>query len=154
VSVDRPILAGHSAGGHLALWYASVAPDAVGGVVALAPVADLARAYELDLDSGAVADLLGGAPDVVPEAYRSADPMRNLPSGVRTVIVHGELDEIVPVALSRDYCRCARRAGDDTTLVALDGVEHFGVIDPESGAWPAVLAAFGTVTRGEAADGD
>jgi acetyl esterase/lipase len=154
VSVDRPIMAGHSAGGHLALWYASVAPDAVGAVVALAPVADLARAYELDLDDGAVADLLGGGPVSAVEAYRSADPMRNLPSGVRTVIVHGVLDDIVPVELSRDFCRAARRAGDDTTLVELAGVEHFGVIDPRSAAWPAVLAAFGTVTRGEAATGD
>ncbi|WP_433212093.1 alpha/beta hydrolase family protein [Dactylosporangium sp. CS-047395] len=154
VSVDRPILAGHSAGGHLALWYAAVAPDAVGGVVALAPVADLARAYQLDLDEGAVADLLGGGPDTVPDAYQSADPMRNLPSGVRTVVVHGVLDDIVPVELSRDYCRSARRAGDDATLVELADVEHFGVIDPGSRAWPAVLAAFGTLTRGEAADGD
>ncbi|GAA3449396.1 alpha/beta hydrolase family protein [Dactylosporangium matsuzakiense] len=154
VSVDRPIMAGHSAGGHLALWYASVAPDAVGGVVALAPVADLTRAYELDLDGGAVADLLGGGPESVPEAYRSADPMRNLPSGVRTVIVHGADDDIVPVELSRDYCRAARRAGDDATLVELAGVEHFGVIDPLSPAWTAVLAAFGTVTRGETAQGD
>lgn len=154
VRVDRPILAGHSAGGHLALWYAAVAPDAIGGVVALAPVADLERAYELDLDDGAVADLLGGGPADVPAAYASADPMANLPSGVRTVIVHGADDPIVPVQLSRDYCRSARRAGSDTTLVELAGVEHFGVIDPRSAAWPAVLAAFGTVTRGETTDAD
>ncbi|GAA2618149.1 alpha/beta hydrolase [Dactylosporangium fulvum] len=154
VSVDRPILAGHSAGGHLALWYAAVAPDAIGGVVALAPVADLVRAYELDLDNGAVADLLGGPPDHMPTAYASADPMVNLPSTVRTVVIHGADDTIVPVELSREYCRKARRAGDDTTLVELAGVEHFAVIDPESAAWPAVLAAFGTVTRGEAVDAD
>jgi acetyl esterase/lipase len=154
VAVDRPILAGHSAGGHLALWYASVAPDAIGGVVALAPVADLVRAHELNLDDGAVADLLGGSPDAVPTAYASADPMVNLPSTVRTVVVHGADDTIVPVELSREYCRMARRAGDDTTLVELAGVEHFAVIDPQSAAWPAVLAAFGTVTRGEAVDGD
>lgn len=154
VSVDRPILAGHSAGGHLALWYAAVAPDAVGGVVVLAPVADLVRAYELDLDHGAVADLLGGGPDAVPSAYATADPMVNLPSGVRTVVIHGTDDPIVPIELSRNYCRSARRAGDDTTLVELAGVEHFAVIDPRSAAWPAVLAAFGTVTRGETADND
>ncbi|WP_432833249.1 alpha/beta hydrolase family protein [Dactylosporangium sp. CA-092794] len=154
VSVDRPILAGHSAGGHLALWYAAVAPDAIGGVVALAPVADLVRAYELHLDEGAVADLLGGAPGAVPQAYASADPMQNLPTGVRTVVVHGADDDIVPVELSRDYCRSARRAGDDTALVELAGVEHFAVIDPRSVAWAAVLAAFGTVTRGESAFAD
>ncbi len=70
--------------------------------------------------------------------------------GFHEVVVHGSDDPIVPVELSRDFCRLARRAGDDTTLVELAGVEHFAVIDPFSAAWPAVLAAFGTVTRGEA----
>ena len=56
------------------------------GVVALAPVADLAEAYRLDLDDGAVAALLGGGPDeagalrrrraAVPIAVTDRDPPR------------------------------------------------------------------------------
>ncbi|MGH3360509.1 MAG: alpha/beta hydrolase, partial [Nocardioidaceae bacterium] len=42
-------LLGHSAGGHLALWWGLGAPHLVARVVALAPVADLARAYADDL---------------------------------------------------------------------------------------------------------
>ncbi|HEX6871893.1 MAG TPA: alpha/beta hydrolase, partial [Micromonosporaceae bacterium] len=74
VPVDVPIVvAGHSAGGQLALWVASaeagraypaMAAVSLAGVVALAPVADLRAAHELDLDQGAVAALLGGGPDV------------------------------------------------------------------------------------------
>src|SRR6266508_2585042 len=52
--LDRPIVMGHSAGGHLALWYAGHAPHTVRGVVALAPVADLGMAYRLGLGNGAV----------------------------------------------------------------------------------------------------
>lgn len=148
VAVDRPILAGHSAGGQLALWYAALAPDAVGGVLALAPVADLVLACRLGLGDGATAELLGGAPEAVPERYASTDPMANLPLNVRTFIVHGADDAQVPIELSRRYARVARQAGDDTTLIELAGVEHFAVIDPLSAAWPSVLAALGAVASG------
>jgi pimeloyl-ACP methyl ester carboxylesterase len=145
VNVDRPILAGHSAGGQLALWYAAVAPDAVRGVLALAPVADLIAAQRLGLGDDAVLGLLGGAPDALPDRYASADPMAHLPLKVPTVIVHGVDDDRVPIELARDYTAAAARTGDDTTLVELAGVEHFAVIDPLSAAWPAVLDALRTV---------
>jgi acetyl esterase/lipase len=147
VNVDRPILAGHSAGGHLALWYASVAPDAVRGVLALAPVVDLILAQRQRLGDDAVVDLLGGAPDVLPDRYASADPMAHLPLKVRTTIVHGAADDVVPAELSRGYVSAARRSGAHTTLVELAGVEHFAVIDPLSHAWPAVLDALRTLAR-------
>ena len=139
--VDRPVLAGHSAGGQLALWYAAVAPDAVRGVLGLAPVADLITAHRLGIGDDAVASLLGGDPAARPELYASADPMAHLPLNVRTVIVHGAADDRVPIELSQLYVAAARRSGDDTTLVELAGVEHFALIDPMSKAWPAVLDA-------------
>jgi dipeptidyl aminopeptidase/acylaminoacyl peptidase len=65
--------------------------------------------------------------------------MAHLPLNVPTAIVHGTEDDRVPIELSRQYTEAARRAGDDTTLVELPGVEHFALIDPLSAAWPAVL---------------
>src|SRR5438045_4309672 len=65
------IVLGHSAGGHLALRMA-VDRDPK-GVVALAPVADLKLAYELNLSSGAVAEFVGGTPVIDPEACEDAD---------------------------------------------------------------------------------
>lgn len=135
----RPILAGHSAGGQLALWYAGQARDAVRGVLGLAPVCDLRAAYDEWLDNGAVHDLLGGAPDEVPERYAYAQPPA--PS-VPTILVHGTRDDRVPVSQSRSYV-----AGRDTArLVELPHADHFAVIDPESAAWPAVLAALDSLT--------
>lgn len=133
-----PLLLGHSAGGHLALWYALAGPAPVLGVVALAPVADLAEAHRLDLDRGAVAALLGGAPGDVPDRYAEADPSARTPPGARSVIIHGARDRHVPVEISRKYTATARAEGGDVSLIELPDAEHFALIDPLSGAWPVV----------------
>ncbi|MEU8286051.1 alpha/beta hydrolase [Micromonospora sp. NPDC048905] len=139
VSGDAPILVGHSAGGHLALYVAATAPATVGGVLALAPVADLVEAYRRDLDAGAVAALLGGGPAEVPDRYAVTDPRLLVPTRTRTVVLHGSEDQQVPVEMSRGFVAAATTAGSDISLLELLGCEHFGLIDPESAAWPQVL---------------
>ena len=156
------VLAGHSAGGHLALWaagrhrlgphspwYLAGGPRGVGvaGVVALAPVSDLAACYRDGLDGDAAADLLGGGPGSFPERYAAADPARLVPLGVPVRIVHGTADNRVPFAMSREFAAQARAAGDEVELTVLEGGGHFDVIDPLSGAWPAVLSAFRSVAE-------
>lgn len=153
------VVLGHSAGGHLALWSAGRhrlpaespwhrrGPLPGRGVVALAPVADLATAARLGLGSGAVEALLGGSPDDMPERYPAADTMRLLPIDVPAVLIHGKLDQRVPLEQSTSYHRAARAAGDDVALRALAGVEHFGVIDPRSSAWSDVLDAVRSLLR-------
>lgn len=138
VADQPPLLVGHSAGGQLALYVAAELPDAVAGVLALAPVADLAEAYRRDLDDGAVAELLGGAPTEVPDRYAHADPLRRPPLRTPTAVVHGVLDEQVPIELSRAFVAAAEAAGAAVTLVELPDCEHFGLIDPTSSAWPHV----------------
>lgn len=153
VDLDRVVYMGHSAGGHLALWAASrhrllqtspwsrETPLPVRGVVSLAGVCDLHLAAELDLSNGAARDLMGGDPTTTPERYAVADPSLLVPSGVRSVLVHGVEDTNVPVALSTSYAERASSAGDRVEVVELPGVAHFEVIDPRSTAWPAVTAA-------------
>lgn len=153
VSDDLPLLAGHSAGGHLALWAASrhrlppgtrwrTPPGQVRGVVALAAVADMAACHALGLDGDAAGDLLGGGPGRYPDRYLQADPMRLLPVGCPVRLVHGSADDRVPSGMSRDYAARARAAGDDVALDELPGAGHFDVIDPRSSWWPRVQAAF------------
>jgi acetyl esterase/lipase len=131
---DDVRLLGHSAGGHLALW-AALQPGSpvVRRVVALAPVADLYEAHRRGLGDGAVGELMGGEPEERAEEYRRADAARLLPATIPVTVLHGAEDDRVPVDLSR------RLAVDE--LVELRGVEHFGLIDPLSPAWPHVLAA-------------
>lgn len=145
VSTAPPIVVGHSAGGHLALWWAltGCAADAA-RVVALAPVADLARSYADRLGDGAARDLMGGSPAEHPDRYAAADTAVLLPgwTGQRPVVVHGDADLQVPIAHSREL------AGVD--LVELPATDHFALIDPLSSAWPHVL---GAVAGGAAARG-
>jgi acetyl esterase/lipase len=147
-TAPRPVLLlGHSAGGHLALWAASqVRPTGLAGAVSLAGVCDLRRADELGLgaagDRGAVDALLGGSPGQVPDRYAAADPMLLASPRVPVELVHGTLDTIVPPELSRRYAAYLATARTARVrLTELAGIEHFGLIDPLSPAWPAVLAA-------------
>jgi acetyl esterase/lipase len=145
--VDRARIAvvGHSAGGHLALWLASRERLAVGApgrptgvpapavVVAQAPVAALVAAHEQRLGGGAVAALLGGGPDERPDRYAAADPLSLLPTGVRSVLVHGLDDDTVPLSQSEAYVATAQELGDDSRLVTFAG-GHFEHLDPASEA--------------------
>jgi len=146
VAGGGPVVLGHSAGGQLALWWAlDTAGDADPGrprhVVALAPVADLARGAAERLGDDAVAALLGGEPEAA-EHSAEADVAARLRAGERspgcpTVVLHGADDLQVPVAHSTDLAA----AVPHLDVRALPGVEHFALIDPLSPTWPTVLAA-------------
>jgi len=153
LDLSQVTLTGHSAGGHLALWYAGarrvptnseiavmdwLAPERV---VALAPVSDLRASSASGASNGAAHSFLGGTPARAPARFDAASPMSLLPLGGRIAVLHGTLDSSVPYEMSEAFCAAAHAAGDDVTLIPLDGMEHFEVIDPKSAAWPAVLAA-------------
>jgi acetyl esterase/lipase len=142
LDLTRVAVAGHSAGGQLALWVAArgdaVVPVAM--AIGLAPVADLARAHELGLGKGAVTELLAGGPAEVPARYAAASPRQRLPLRVPQVLIHGSDDPAVPVAMSRDYARAAAAAGDDVALLELPGLGHMEFLDPTSDAHEALVA--------------
>jgi len=124
---------GHSAGGQLALWGAT--HPRVTHAVAQAGVVDLATAAELGLSRGAANELVGGRETL----FERTSPRALLPLGVPQLLVHGELDEVVPVELSRDYARAAGEAGDEAELVIIAGCGHYEHLDPGSAAWAAVV---------------
>ena len=143
LDLGRVVVAGHSAGGQLALLVAArrggsgapsprrVRPLAVAG---LAPMADLKEAAARDFGNGAAREFLGGAPDAVPERYAAASPREWLPLGVPQLVLHGALDEALPVDLSRDYAAAATARGDQVEFVELPEAGHMDFLDPAGAA--------------------
>lgn len=145
----RTVLAGHSAGGHLALWAAARhllpadapwrtdAPVPLRGVVALAPVADFEVAEKLTVCDGAARQLLGGD-DHFAERRPYADPSLLLPTGIATTLVQGRSDDVVPPAVAEAYADAAAKAGEVIGLTMLQDVGHFPLIDPAADACAVV----------------
>jgi pimeloyl-ACP methyl ester carboxylesterase len=145
----RTVITGHSAGGHLALWAAARhllpadapwrtdGPAPLRGVVALAPIADLAVADKLDVCGGAVRQLLGGQ-DAFAERRPYADPALLLPTGIATTLVQGRTDRDVPQAVAEAYADAAAKAGEVVGLTLLEDVGHFPLIDPAADACAVV----------------
>lgn len=128
---------GHSAGGHLALWSAGRTGAAVTPRVAvgLGAVVDLELAAEQRLGSGAVIELLGGAPDDVPERYAAAAPLAAI-DGVELISVRAAGDDIVPAEFT-----VPARANEYETI-DVEG-DHFTLIDPTAASWAEVVSRLG-----------
>ena len=155
---------GHSAGGHLALLCVggnavkSTSTDCpssssprtgssndsatcyLRGVVALAPVADLKAAEDLQLDDQAVAAFLG--PSVTASLRQDLDPSL-LDYGRNTPIffIHGNKDIRVPVEMSRYVTAKLKNAGERIAYVEMDNVGHFELIDPSFAVVREALSA-------------
>jgi len=87
-----------------------------------------------------VHELLGGTPEEQPARYALASPAERLPLGVPALVIHGDRDEIVPLAISESFAAAATAAGDDVELVVASGEDHFGHLDPRNPLWTAVKA--------------
>lgn len=130
------LVLGHSAGGHLALRLAVDEPSLL-GVIALAPVAILQTAYDLDLSQGAVADFLGGPPAAIPQIYEAACPSRHS-SSVQRILLHGTNDDVVPLSLSTDFEEARQHDAGTVWFMKIDEADHYDLIDPDSRAWPII----------------
>jgi acetyl esterase/lipase len=144
--LNRLCVAGHSAGGQLALCLAAHDPR-VKRVLSLAGVLDLRRAWELHLSNDAVVEFLGGTPTEVPEHYREASPAeRPIPNTIQK-LVHGTSDEAVPYEISKNYAEKKKKAGENVELITLPQTGHFEIVDPSSAVWPKIEQLFLALTH-------
>jgi len=139
--LKRLCVAGHSAGGHLALCLAAF-EKTVTRVFSLAGVLDLRRAWELHLSNDAVSEFLGGSPKDVPDHYREASPAeRRIPQAVQK-LVHGTADDSVPYEISKRYAEAKKKSGENVELITLPNIGHFEIVDPSSAVWAKMEALF------------
>jgi acetyl esterase/lipase len=152
IDLERVVAVGHSAGGHLVLWWGArrkleapairgADPLPLKGVVSLAGVDDLRRALEEGVCGDMAAQLLGGTPDTVPERYAQGSPIELLPIGVPQHLINGSRDDTVPEAFGRAYQVKGRSAGDAVELTVLPDAGHFELIVPTTDAWAVVRDA-------------
>ena len=154
LDLNRIVITGHSAGGHIAAWLAAKQThpqlDVFGaslpviGAVPVAGALDLALCSEMNVTDSAgvpVHDFLGGTPEEMPDRYALASPAQLLPLGIPTICVHGDADANVPLAISERYVELAQAAGDSARLIVLPGVDHFSPFNPETSAGEVVREA-------------
>jgi acetyl esterase/lipase len=146
LDANRVISIGHSAGGHLAFWLAA-RKKRLAAAISLAGVVDLRRAWELQLSNTVVADFLGGSPEDVPDRYDFASPIEQLPLGIPQKLFHGTADPSVPLEISERYVQAAQLHGEDAELIALQGANHFDVVDPRTKEFGLVRDAAVMLTK-------
>ncbi len=126
-------VAGWSSGGHLALLLGLTVPSdglegecgdpgyssRVQAVVNSAGPADLAGMFNESMDgSGPIAQLLGGTPQQLPEAYAEASPLYYVRKDAPPILtIHGEIDRSVPVKQSFLLDAMMKEAGAPHTLI-------------------------------------
>jgi len=134
LDLHRLVASGHSAGGQLVLWLAAQRAVDLRGVIPLAAVSDLRRAWALQLSNGVVKQFLGGSPEQTPQRYAATSPIELLPISVPQRMVHGTADNIVPFDMSERFAKASQNA----KLIPLKGAGHFELIDPRSREWETV----------------
>lgn len=150
ITGTSPLLVGHSAGGHLALKAAEDADLPVRGVIALAPITDLAS-YGAEKGScqSMVAKFMGDETYQPKAAYREASVSVEAVSLPLKVII-GDADPIVGAEQMVMFA--------SSQLIKLPKAGHFDLIHPETPAFRVVkstveqLLKDATRGRGEARD--
>src|SRR5262249_42482173 len=114
----------------------SADPLPLRGVVSLAGVTDLRRTGTACDEN--VPQLMGGYAKDKAKVYDQASPINLLPLGIPYAVIQGDSDDIIPLAMAKDFTDAAKKKGDDATLVVIEKAGHFEVVDPKSFAWETV----------------
>ncbi|WP_334039575.1 alpha/beta hydrolase family protein [Alteromonas macleodii] len=131
-------IAGHSAGGHLALLAAqrlslsslNLSRANIKRIIGLAAITDI-QSYAMGHNScqSATAKFMNGTPENVPTAYQRATP-RPTHGSLPTTLLQGDADSIVPA-------RHAVLSGTNQKIIKNGG--HFDWLHPESTSFDALL---------------
>ena len=138
VDLSKIAIAGHSAGGHLALLAGSELADKFSAVIGLAAIVDLEK-YSLGSNScqSATAGFMGGTALEKPSDYDAANPAKQK-LHANSVLIQGDADSIVPV-------QQALQSTARVSIVAQAG--HFDLIHPATAAYQQLLRELAAAFR-------
>jgi acetyl esterase/lipase len=137
VDLDQMVIMGHSAGGHLALLAAAENED-IDAVIGLAAITDIIE-YSRGSNScqTATIDFMGGVYEAIPASYQAANPASR-PAHVKTLLLQGDIDTIVPFEQSEL---------PGATPLVLEGAGHFDWVHPGTGAYQLLLSTLEDLFR-------
>ncbi|MBI2511716.1 MAG: alpha/beta hydrolase [Opitutae bacterium] len=128
---SRIALVGHSSGGHFACLAGVLADEStrVQAVVGFAPVTDLVTdTRNRGGASTSLQALFNIAKELTPETeakLRDHSPSEHVRPGLPPVLIlHGDADKTVPLAMSRAFQEKLRAAGNTCDLIVLPGAPH------------------------------
>ncbi|WND02890.1 alpha/beta hydrolase [Temperatibacter marinus] len=141
LDLSRVVVSGHSAGGHLALWYGREAKIKPKAVLAMAPAADLSYLSKEQTCGNAATKLMGGSPKDKAEAYKMADTALNPLQTVPQTIFIGKYDKTwTPVALR--YVEVLKEKMIAHTVIEAPLSGHFEMIDPRHKTFSLLVKEF------------
>lgn len=135
VDLSRVAIAGHSAGGHLALLAGSDGLYEFSAVIGLAAIVDLEK-YSQGSNSCQLATpkFMGGTMADIPKTYQTANPAkRDLHKS--TVLLHGTKDSIVPI----EHAQMPMIHDRSVKRRLIEGAGHFDMIHPGTKSYQALL---------------
>lgn len=163
LDLERVVIVGHSAGGHLGHWAAarhrlqedsdlySERPLPVQGIVNLAGTLNMEAVVDhmrTACNGNVVEAMNGGLPETVPQHYRQSSAEMLLPLGIPQLLLWGEHEEFVSHALAEIYVAKATDLGDAVRLAVVPGIGHFELATTQSPSWPLLLDAIHALFEG------
>lgn len=141
------VVAGHSAGGHLAAVAAlqglRAAADCPHAVPTIDGLIGMAGVYDVGAFEFALVEFFGGPRSTDPETWRLGDPVGladawDGPAALRVLLLHGDADEVVPVDQSLTFEAALVRAGIPVRLDIVAEATHDSIYSPGAVAGPAI----------------
>ncbi|MGO3328442.1 alpha/beta hydrolase family protein [Gordonia sp. (in: high G+C Gram-positive bacteria)] len=148
ISTDDAVVAGHSAGGQLAMWSGTrhnLEPDEIGAGPAFRPTYVISLAGALDMRQAVLEGnprarrAMGGLPKEVPERYASIDPIQNIDPEIPIIAMAGSVDKVLNPNMSANYVKAVKKAGGRGSLVMFPGVDHTQIVASDSPTFPQVI---------------